>query len=307
MRFGGHQTFYVREGWLYKGLRLLVERPELLVDEFSFDYLGVGKNMASSIQHWLLATGLAERGEQVAGRRAKLLTPTELGSRIWRSDKYLSSSDVWWLLHINLLNNRDHAETWYWMFNELNIDRFDREMCMKRLMRYVQQDLPGNVPKEQTVERDLGCLLSTYAVDVPSRVVDPEEDIWCPFRDLDLLVYYRSSGHLQFQRRRRPLNPHVVMFALEKCMALQDVGGESDELTIEDIRFFDLCRLPNNPMRVFCLQTDAFFELLVDIERRHPEFGLRVVGLAGDRQVRVPRRNPMEWVDGVLEHQGVPA
>jgi len=25
MRFGGHQTFFIREGWLHKGLKLLIE------------------------------------------------------------------------------------------------------------------------------------------------------------------------------------------------------------------------------------------------------------------------------------------
>ena len=60
MRFGGHETFAIREGWLARGLELLTTTPELLVDEFSEDHLGVGRNMAKAIRHWLVATGLAE-------------------------------------------------------------------------------------------------------------------------------------------------------------------------------------------------------------------------------------------------------
>ena len=51
MRFGGHQTFAIREGWLYKGLRLAIEDPDRLGEPDLADWMGVGKNMAKSIHH----------------------------------------------------------------------------------------------------------------------------------------------------------------------------------------------------------------------------------------------------------------
>ena len=72
MRFGGHETFPVREGWLHKGLKLVVEEPEKVVDEHVADWLGVGRNMAKSIRYWLQATGLCE---QVSGRRHRKGAP----------------------------------------------------------------------------------------------------------------------------------------------------------------------------------------------------------------------------------------
>ena len=56
MKFSGHETFAIREGWLHKGLKLLIEEPELLYDEYVADWLGVGKNMSRSIRHWLVVT-----------------------------------------------------------------------------------------------------------------------------------------------------------------------------------------------------------------------------------------------------------
>ena len=61
MKFSGHETFAIREGWLHKGLKLLIEEPKKLYDEYVADFLGVGKNMSRSIRHWLEVTGLAER------------------------------------------------------------------------------------------------------------------------------------------------------------------------------------------------------------------------------------------------------
>ena len=49
MRFGGHETFPIREGWLNKGLRLLVEDPIKMTDEYYADWLGVGRKDRKSV------------------------------------------------------------------------------------------------------------------------------------------------------------------------------------------------------------------------------------------------------------------
>jgi hypothetical protein len=80
MRFGGHETFAIREGWLHRGLRLLVEEPGQLLDEYAADWLGVGRNMAKSIRYWLAATGLADTTVMATGRGLILPSPTKLAS-----------------------------------------------------------------------------------------------------------------------------------------------------------------------------------------------------------------------------------
>ena len=55
MQFGGHETFPLREGWLHKGLELVHADGRAFEDEHVSDRLGVGRNMAKSIRHWLLA------------------------------------------------------------------------------------------------------------------------------------------------------------------------------------------------------------------------------------------------------------
>ena len=97
MRFGGHETFAIREGWLHKGLRLLNDDPELFTQDDVADHLGVGRNMAKSIRHWLQATQLAEPSrEAVAGKRP-LLQMTDLGQAIWERDPYFLSDGTLWI------------------------------------------------------------------------------------------------------------------------------------------------------------------------------------------------------------------
>ena len=51
MKFRGHETFYIRKGWLNKGLHTVSENPIVFVnkDENPMDILGVGSNMVKSI------------------------------------------------------------------------------------------------------------------------------------------------------------------------------------------------------------------------------------------------------------------
>src|SRR5437867_7802356 len=102
MRFGGHETFAIREGWLHKGLKLLIEQPDRLVDEYAADWLGVGRNMAKSIRHWLVATNLADQAlGQRSGKTARLKV-TEFGRLVYERDPYFSEIGTWWALHVNL-------------------------------------------------------------------------------------------------------------------------------------------------------------------------------------------------------------
>ena len=103
MRFGGHQTFAIRDGWLFKGLRLVVEDPARLGDPDLADWLGVGKNMAKAIHHWLLATGLAEK-DVTQGSRTRILRPTDLGKQVWKRDRYFLLPGTWWAIHVRLIN-----------------------------------------------------------------------------------------------------------------------------------------------------------------------------------------------------------
>jgi len=307
MRFGGHQTFYIREGWLYKGMDLLINHPELYNDPLVFDHLGVGKNMAMSIVYWLEATGLAVKVQSETDSRAKTLKPTELGFLIYENDPYFNREETWWLLHINLVANRESAETWYWFFNELGTDRFIREQGLKRFQKYIENDLKGRKPTQKTAERDLSCLINTYAINLPNTITDPEEDIWCPFRDLELLVSYKSTGHNVIQRRRRSIPVYIILYALETCLQLSPnyhLDSYNEENLI-DIRFFELVRIPNNPQRVFALHNDGFYELLSNISESGSETGITIMGLAGERQIRIMRKPLLHFAKSVYKTKEV--
>jgi hypothetical protein len=289
MRFGGHETFYVREGWLSKGLKMVRESPERFDDPFVADHLGVGRNMAKSIEHWLVATGLVLRRDVKDGRGAGTLRLTALGNTVANRDPYLTHVSTWWFLHINLVCNADHAATWGWFFNDYPSTRFERGILVTSLDRAerLKSRKPASV---KTLERDVSCFLGSYAVDVPYRRKDPEEEIDCPFQELRLVKHYRATGYFELNRRRKPVEPEVVLYALNSFEA----NGTGN---VVDIRLQELAHTRNGPLQTLSLTAETLYEHLMDLEALGEPSGVTIAGLAGDRQIRFPRQTPAELAE----------
>ena len=291
MRFGGHETFPVREGWLHKGLKLLIEDPGLIVDDNAPDYLGVGQNMAKSIRHWLLATALAQTVQKTGGNKKPDFEPSALGRLVWKRDRYFVDPGTWWALHTNLVNNPGHAASWTWFFNSFSNDRFDRPVCLESLTRHLQlakQRLPHN----RTLARDISCLLATYSRPIPEDDSDPEEAQDCPFRELGLLSYFRSSGYYQLHRGPKELAGELLGYSL--AIAFSDAAAGKGAV---DITLHDATRQPGGPGKVFGLTSESLFGLAMRVEADSPESLIEITGLAGQRALRVPKRPALEWLD----------
>jgi len=290
MRFGGHETFAIREGWLHKGIRLLVENPEQLIDENAGDWLGVGRNMAKSIRHWLVATGLAQPCHEHKVSNKSVLTTTDFGDLVWKHDPYFTESGTWWALHINLVNCSDHALTWTWFFNSFNFDRFDRSVCLEGLKRHFELS-KQRMPSSRTLERDVACLLASYARVIPSPDDDPEEGNDCPLRELGLISFFKTSGYYQTHHGRKAIPAEIFAYALSA--AFRDAA---DGKGTTDITLLDAARAAGGPGRAFLLSTESLFEVATQAESTLTDGGIEIVGLAGNRAIRVANRPQLTWL-----------
>ena len=52
MRFRAHETFFIRKGWLSKGMKYVSQNPSVFVDteNKATDVLGIGSNMVKSLR-----------------------------------------------------------------------------------------------------------------------------------------------------------------------------------------------------------------------------------------------------------------
>ena len=52
MKFRAHDTFFIRKGWLSKGMRCVSNKPDVFIahDENPMDVLGIGANMVKALR-----------------------------------------------------------------------------------------------------------------------------------------------------------------------------------------------------------------------------------------------------------------
>ena len=158
IKFRAHDTFFIRKGWLSKGMRNVVANPDVFVtkdkDRNPMDVLGIGSNMVKALRYWLQVVGLT--AEPSKGQRVQSLTA--LGQLVYKHDPYIEEMGTLWLLQYQLAKNKDEATAWYYFFNEFNMSEFTREDFVKALQNYIV------MAQEQAAIRslndDFSCIIS---------------------------------------------------------------------------------------------------------------------------------------------------
>ncbi len=282
MRFGGHETFAVREDWLPRGLALVADDPAAFADRLVCDRLGVGRNMAKSIRHWLLATGLAAAG---AARGA--LEPTGVGRLVLERDPYMLRPGTWWALHANLAASPSGAGVWHLFFGRFPWDRFDRRGCAAEMARLLGP--VARPPAARTLERDVACLVASCAVPVPAEDGDAEDGRECPFRALGLMRHYAGTDSCRVDRTGKGIPPEMVGYVLSLAAGIPGPGHCRTDLA-------EALSSPGGVGRVLALDAESLAGLLGQAER---ELGAGLVGTTiegGERIVRARNLGPEGWL-----------
>ena len=185
MRFRAHDTFFIRKGWLHKGMKNIVMDSTVFMGDNGnpMDILGMGANMVKALRYWLQVVGLTE--EPLHGKKYQKLT--ELGNIIYNKDKYIEEIGTLWILHYMLSTNKEEATAWYYFFNEFNFNEFTRDDFVRLLNTFII--LNGSKVAERSLEDDFNCIMNTYVPRMKSNPskIHPESNIDCPFGELSLI------------------------------------------------------------------------------------------------------------------------
>ena len=288
MKFGGHETFAIREGWLHKGLRLLVEDPSKLHHPDVADWLGVGRNMGKSIKHWLLASGLAQ-SPGGSGKHVQLEV-SSFGKLVAERDPYFIESGTWWALHVELVNCPDRAVTWRWFFNHFSLSRFDRAMCLGALRAHLELT-KQRLPAQKTLQRDISCLIASYATYLPAEQSDPEDADECPLRELGLMTYSRASGSCILNTSVKSVPAELLAYALTRGHPSDAKRAKPLEVTLREAASQE-----GGPGKVFVMGLEALFEIALKSEQVLGRDNFQVAGLGAERTMRVSARCGLDWL-----------
>lgn len=159
MKFRAHDTFFIRKGWLSKGMKHIKANPDMFIskDNNPMDLLGMGSNMVKALRYWLQVTGITKE----LNSRKRIQKFTELGEKIFKADRYIEELGTLILLHYNLVSNKNEATAWYYFFNIFNQSEFNRDEFVEELNKYIA--IEGDLPVAlRSLNDDFSCIINTY-------------------------------------------------------------------------------------------------------------------------------------------------
>jgi hypothetical protein len=305
MPFAKHESFYIREGWLFKGLRTVSDDPTIFVANDAAERLGLGKNMVRALRYWMQATGLTE---ERWSNHIRVQSLTRLGELIWNRDPYLELDGTLWLIHHQLVCSRDFATAWYWFFNHYAPTNFTRHEFIERLSQWVitqNQDEESDIVAEGSLRKDFDCLIHTYVADRDDGAKSPEDQIESPLTALGLLTNYKEfdADNDKVVRRYRfqagtvnNISPLIFLYILLSRQEAERSEANQVSLSVA-------LREPMNVGRTFNIGMRAFEDLVARLEDMNMDWGIRLVHTGNLDQLTLPDISSHSVLEEFYEQQ----
>ena len=275
MKFRAHDTFFIRKGWLSKGMKYVYAKPDVFVDksENPMDVLGIGSNMVKALRYWLQTVGLTQ--EPNSGRR--LQSFTSLGKAVFEHDRYIEEMGTLFLLQYKLASNSTEATAWYFFFNEFSRSEFSREDFVAGLQNYVLMHEDGASVAIRSLNDDFACIINTYLPKHRSNSAkeNPENNIDSPFGDLGLvdIVSKVRKTYKKVIPSAAQIDPWIAL------AVIVDQAHGKNEVSLNE-----LLTAPCNIGKVFNLDAITMLDVLRNVERLGE---IKIVRTAGLDVVRI--------------------
>lgn len=268
-----HDTFYIRKGWLDKGMRKVSESPTVFTakDPNPMDALGIGANMVKSLRYWMQATGLTCE----PGGRARKQELTTFGRIVYTYDPYIEEPGTLWALHHKLVTNEQMATSWYYFFNVFPLKSFSRDEYAEMIRGYL--DLMDEYPSRRAIEDDFNCIIGTYTPKerLNPKKASPENNIDCPLSELYLTDVENKRKHLY---RKMSISCGAIPWQIMAYATHHYARNAYKDGRLE-IPLSDLDSAPCSPGRVFNLDMLNLTACLYELERQGFAKVVRTAGL----------------------------
>ena len=278
MKFRAHDTFFIRKGWLSKGMRNIVQKPNVFTDknENPMDVLGIGANMVKSLRYWLQAVGLTT--EPQSGKKDQTLT--DFGRLVYDHDRYPEEFGPICLLHYKLVSDEGMAPAWYFFFNDFPMREFGRDDFLSLIQNNLK--MRGTNVALRSLSDDFTCIINSYVPKYKAEPgkVSPESNIICPLSELGLIdIVSKSHGNILYKKVMpaiRGFSPWIIR------AVIADRWSGQDEITLTSL-FTDERGLG----KTFNFDSISMLSLLHKTEQIGE---LKIIRTAGLDVIRVNRR-----------------
>lgn len=282
MKFRAHDTFFIRKGWLSKGMKHVKEDEDVFISkkDSPMEVLGIGSNMVKALRYWMQAVGLTS--EPRHGHRPQSFTA--LGESVFAQDRYIEELGTLCLLHYKLVTNQEDATSWYYFFNEFTMTEFTKEDFVVALQNYVRMKEEQTAVAVRSLNDDFACIINTYLPRYKAHAnrVSPENNIDCPLGELGLIDVLNKEKKIYKKAIPVPeiLDPWVVL------AVITDQAVDRYEISLNE-----LLTAPCNIGRVFNLDAITMLDVLYRIEKLGE---IKIIRTAGLDVVRMMHRRTFQ-------------
>lgn len=279
MSFGAHQSFYIRDGWLFKAMAAIrgdqelgiMPDPAIFTREDVPQLLGIGRNMVRALRFWVQASGLTTESTGKTGKREHKFT--NFGELVWLYDRYLEDVGTLWLIHYHLVCQPD-CTTWYWFFNHFGQDKFTQPQFFEQLRQWaITVEAGRETISQKMLEKEFFAFVNTYHHgDIGKQ--NPENLLTCPLVELYLLANEQDNTYRLLSTPIDRIHPLIFLYVL-----LQEEPGKPRKTSQ-----LNLAQAINEPMsvgRVFNIGPSSTIELLGRLKNHYPEYGADFIRTGG--------------------------
>lgn len=272
MKFRAHDTFFIRKGWISKGMRYVDKDGDVFISkvENPMDVLGIGANMVKALRYWLQALCLTT--EPPKGKRTQSFT--EFGRIVFEKDKYIEELGTLYLLHYKLVSNSKLATSWYYFFNLFALSDFTKDEFAEQITNFIRMEDPETTVAPRSIEDDFACIINTYVPrykTMPNKV-SAENNIDCPFGELGLIDILKKERNNFVYKKSIPqassFNPWVILAVIHANAEGRKEIGLNELLTAK-----------NNIGKVFNLDSITMLDVLHTAEGTGELKIIRTAGL----------------------------
>ncbi len=208
--FSGHDTFHLRYSWLPKAAQYIRNNPGASFNKYEsiMIELGIGKNMANSLRHWVESSLLFNKIKSNSQTSHEL---SEIGKVVLTKDKYFENIDSVWLVHYLIASNHKKNALWFYLFNIYNDSIIIKdEFLFSAISWFKNQGVKIN---ERSIERDFQCCMNMYDCSkIGAKKID-DLALSSPFRELKLIKKIGNNYKLK-QLSTPEISPSLVSFCI---------------------------------------------------------------------------------------------